>query len=440
MIFSKDEVPALPRFLLSLSFTLVLVTLSLAPTTLAQNERQKVEGVQNFGKVTELYLRGGAVTPDGVDRLASMGVKTIIDLRDKPSPGEPEACKRNGIAYYKFPMDGSVAPENKAINEILSIIQRSKAPVYVHCSAGKHRAGTIAALYRIRVQGWSKDRAWAEQQSYGFGPAEEHPALYAYVYGARSDRRDMSLARTAAASDIKGKSSKSKKDDDDNHKSSKKDDDEKDESSKKSEKVAKSKKDDGDTKVKVKSDKKNKKKDQISSESAEVETEVTSRSVSKAKTEPTPAANPARTTKGLFANASYITMADAIKRAKAEGGSGEILKVDLEWDEARSTATWDMTFSSGAEYEVDAASGKFLGVKTKAPAKLAALTPLALNDGGLLGFQEIIRKAETGRGQSVMEMELKRVRGRSETMFEVVLADGTALLYDAVTGKTLTDL
>jgi hypothetical protein len=39
-----------------------------------------------------------------------------------------------------------------------------------------------------------------------------------------------------------------------------------------------------------------------------------------------------------------------------------------------------------------------------------------------------------------MEMELKRVKGRAEAMFEVVLADGTALLYDAVTGKTLTDL
>ena len=412
MSYSKDEVPALPRFLLSLSFTLVLVTLSLAPITLAQNERQKVEGVQNFGKVTELYLRGGAVTPDGVDRLASMGVKTIIDLRDKPSPGEPEACKRNGITYYKFPMDGSGAPEDKVVNEILSIIQGAKEPVYVHCSAGKHRAGTITALYRLRVQGWTKDRAWAEQQSYGFGPVEEHPALYAYVYGARSIKDDPSAPQPATASDNKSKLSKSKKDD-----------------------YA-----DDVAKVRVKDDKKSKKNDQVRSESAEVETEITSRAISKANTEPVPSAKPNRTTKGLFADTSYITMADAIKRAKAEGGSGEILKIDLEWDEVHSTITWDMTFSSGAEYEVDAVTGKFLGAKAKTPAKLAALMPLALNDRGLLSFQEIIRKAETGRGQSVMEMELKRIKGRAETMFEVVLADGTALFYDAATGKSLADL
>jgi protein tyrosine/serine phosphatase len=412
MIYSKDEVPALPRLILSLSFTLVLVTLSLAPTTLAQNERQKVEGVQNFGLVTELYLRGGAVTPDGVDRLASRGVKTIIDLRDKPSPGEPEACKRNGITYYKFPMDGSVTPEDKVVNEILSIIQSAKEPVYVHCSAGKHRAGTIAALYRLRVQGWTKDRAWAEQQSYGFGPVEEHPALYAYVYGARSIKDDPSVAQPAAASDNKSKLSRSKKDD----------------------------YEDDVATVKVKDDKKSKKKDHVRSESAEVETEITSRAISKANTEPVPGAKPTRKTKGLFADTSYITMADAIKRAKAEGGSGEILKIDLEWDEVHSTITWDLTFSSGAEYEVDAVTGKFLGAKAKAPAKLAALMPLALNDRGLLSFQEIIRKAETGRGQNVMEMELKRIKGRAETMFEVVLADGTALFYDAATGKSLAGL
>src|SRR5262245_12234288 len=197
MSFSKDKVLSLPRFFLLLSFTLGLVNFSLAPTTFYTNERKKVEGVRNFGKVTELYFRGGAVTPEGVHHLASMGVRTIIDLRDKPSPGEPEACKQNGIKYFKFPMDGSVTPDDQAVNKILSIIQSAKAPVYVHCSAGKHRAGTIAALYRLRVQGWSKDRTWAEQQSYGFGPAEEHPALYAYVYGARPAKGDLIAAKTA---------------------------------------------------------------------------------------------------------------------------------------------------------------------------------------------------------------------------------------------------
>jgi protein tyrosine/serine phosphatase len=83
----------------------------------------------------------------------------------------------------------------------------------VHCSAGKHRSGTIAALYRTRVQGWSKEKAWAEQQSYGFGTPEKHPELYDYVYGSRS--QDIAL-NDAPSEGHSGPESEGKK-----HKSSK---------------------------------------------------------------------------------------------------------------------------------------------------------------------------------------------------------------------------
>jgi len=413
--------------------SLALFLFSFAPAALAQSDRKQIEGVQNFGEVTERYFRGGEVTPAGVDKLATMGVKTIIDLRDKPSEGEPEACKRNGITYHKFPMDGSATPDDKAVNEILSIIQNAKEPVYVHCSAGKHRTGTIAALYRIRVQGWTKEQAWAEQQSYGFGPAEEHPALYAYVYGASSNKGDTGAAQTTAANNRVSDASRS----------GKREDDEKDKSSKKADKLAKSKKhdddDDDDEKAKDKRDKKSMK-NKVRSESATMAAGAGSRGIGNSNSVPASEAKPPVVTNRLSANAGYISMADAVKRAQAEGAKGEVLKIDLEWDDARSTVTWDVTFSSGAEYEVDAISGKFLGAKEKAPAKLAVLMPLELKGSGALTFQEIIQLAEAKHKQNVKEMELKRIKGRSDTVFEVLLADGVTLFYDAATGKPLTGL
>jgi protein tyrosine phosphatase (PTP) superfamily phosphohydrolase (DUF442 family) len=162
------------------AFPIVIVLL--APAHVEQKPREQVEGVTNFGRVTELYFRGGTVTTLGISHLAEMGVRTIIDLRDKDSPGEPEAAARNGVRYFRFPMNGKVTPDDKEVNEILSIIQNARAPVYVHCSAGKHRAGTIAALYRIRVQGWSQRQAWREEQFYGFGSPDQHPKLFDYVY------------------------------------------------------------------------------------------------------------------------------------------------------------------------------------------------------------------------------------------------------------------
>jgi uncharacterized membrane protein YkoI/protein tyrosine phosphatase (PTP) superfamily phosphohydrolase (DUF442 family) len=356
-----------------------LVFFSVAPSASAQSGHEQVEGVKNFGRVTDRYFRGGAVTPDGIKTLAEMGVRVIIDLRDEPNADEPDVCQRNGVKYFNFPMTGHDVPGDKVVNEILSIIQSAKEPVYVHCSAGKHRAGTIAALYRMRVQGWSKDQAWAEQQSYGFGMPEEHPELYAYAYGSRADR-----AASTAHSTSEGKGRREKKD-------KKKD---------KTKTIAGPKADD----------------------------EAPAVSVANA---------PARATAGLSAEANYITMAEAVERAKAEGGSGDVLKVDLEWDATRSVATWDVTFSSGAEYEIDAATGKVLGTKPKAPAKLAALSPLELEKDGRLTFQEIIRKTETSRAQTVIEMELKRIKGRTETVYEVVLADGVTLLYNAATGDMI---
>jgi protein tyrosine/serine phosphatase len=483
MRLSRAKAMSSHRFLLP-AITLVLITL--APASRAQSAPKQVAGVTNFGQVTERYFRGGAVTPAGVDNLAAIGVRTIIDLRDKPSPGEPEACRRNGIEYHKFPMDGSVTPDEKAVNQILSLIQNAKQPAYVHCSAGKHRAGTIAALYRMRVQGWPKERAWAEQQSYGFGPAQGHPELYAYAYGGNSAREREELIAQTATGEVEGKSSKSKEQDTDKQdkaakqydsekdksskkedkgkkaKSSKKDDDagkaksskqedeaEKDKSSKKADKSSKSSKakdDDADKddakgkSQKEHSDKKSKKKSKNQSDDTGVVTEVAVKADENAQLKSVPRAVPTAAVKSLSAGTRYISLAEAIKRAQAAGGGGEVLKVDLEWDEVRATVTWDVTFSTGNEYEVDALSGQFLGAKAKGAAKLAVLSPLVLNERGFLTFQEIIRKAEVGRGQSVTEMEIKRIKGREETTFEVVLADGTTLLYDATTGKSLTDL
>jgi tyrosine-protein phosphatase SIW14 len=75
------------------------------------------------------------------------------------------------------------APDPAAIDSILDIVRNATSPVFVHCTAGDHRTGTVCALYRIRVQGWSQKRAWDEQEAFGFGPQERHAELFRFVYG-----------------------------------------------------------------------------------------------------------------------------------------------------------------------------------------------------------------------------------------------------------------
>ena len=171
--------PAHSRAFIHAACAFALAALALAPVALA---RDQVPGVRNFGRVTDMYYRGGEVTTRGLENLEAMGVRTVIDLTGK-NDGEGKTCRRLGMKYYSFPMDANERPDDASVERILNIIQSAREPVYVHCSAGKHRAGTICALYRTRVQGWSPGRAWAEQQAYGFGSAKEHPEVYEYVYG-----------------------------------------------------------------------------------------------------------------------------------------------------------------------------------------------------------------------------------------------------------------
>jgi uncharacterized membrane protein YkoI len=139
----------------------------------------------------------------------------------------------------------------------------------------------------------------------------------------------------------------------------------------------------------------------------------------------------------LSSEANYISLDEALKQAKAAGATGDILQVDMEWDPAVSAASWDVTFSSGTEYEIHAITGKLIGTKPKGLAKLANMLPLDFKGSAknLLTFKDIMKKAETEHGQAVIEMELKRMKGRSETIFEVVLANGSTIFLDASTGK-----
>ena len=346
----------------SLRSVVALVALAIIASgqSLAQSPREQVPGVTNFGRVTDKYFRGGKVSPKGVENLHKLGVRTIVDLRDDPSPGEPEACERLGIVYHKVPMNGHATPDEATVARVLEIIKAADAPVYVHCSAGKHRAGTICALYRMRVEGWTPERAWAEQSAYGFGPNSEHPELFAYAYGAAAPA--LATAPVAAP----------------------------------------------------------------------------------ASTVMTVALSDApQASESLSATAGYLPLGEIVARARKEGGTGDVLQIDLEFDVARSTATWDVTFSSGFEYEFDATSGALLARNEKSPAKLGRMQPIGVEGEGTAaykGFQEIIRIAESATKRPVQEMELKHMKGKPHSVFEVVLVDGTTLYYDARTGATIESL
>ena len=61
-------------------------------------------------------------------------------------------------------------PEQKeAVRFLQMATDPKRKPMLLHCQHGADRTGTMCALYRIVVQGWSKDEAIREMREGGFG-------------------------------------------------------------------------------------------------------------------------------------------------------------------------------------------------------------------------------------------------------------------------------
>ena len=135
-------------------------------------------GVPNFHRVSSKLYRGGQPTAEGMKNLREMGIRTIINLRwfhsDRDEIGDTQ------LRYHHITFN-PLHPEDKEVVRFLKIVaNRSNQPVFVHCTYGSDRTGMMCALYRVAVQGWTKERAIAEWANGGFGFHDAYQNLLYY--------------------------------------------------------------------------------------------------------------------------------------------------------------------------------------------------------------------------------------------------------------------
>ena len=139
--------------------------------------------IGNFGRINDNYFRGAQ--PRGTDYrdLAAIGVKTVIDLQADGPSNEAGAVKAAGMNFIRIGLTTTKAPTEAQVARFMEIVNDpANQPVFVHCAGGRHRTGTMTALYRMTNEGWTPAQAYNEMKQYRFEGFPDHPVLRNYVY------------------------------------------------------------------------------------------------------------------------------------------------------------------------------------------------------------------------------------------------------------------
>jgi protein tyrosine phosphatase (PTP) superfamily phosphohydrolase (DUF442 family) len=120
------------------------------PASLHTLPQQPIEtgdaGLSNFGFVTRDVWRGAEPSPEALQTLAKLGLKTVIDLRENGTPDAPPP----GVRIVHIPVSAWHADRVDPARVLAAIADNPK-PLFIHCCEGRDRTGLAIAEYRLSL-------------------------------------------------------------------------------------------------------------------------------------------------------------------------------------------------------------------------------------------------------------------------------------------------
>ncbi|QRK84497.1 dual specificity protein phosphatase family protein [Pseudomonas granadensis] len=153
---------------------------------------QPVEVQYNLFQMSPTLYR--SALPDGgaLPLLKNLKIITVINFLpdDDRSWLVDPAIEQVRLPYRTNHVDDS------DVLKALRAIQAAEAngPVLMHCKHGSDRTGLMAAMYRVVVQGWSKEDALSEMTQGGFGDSTHFKDGIRYMMQADVDKLRTALA------------------------------------------------------------------------------------------------------------------------------------------------------------------------------------------------------------------------------------------------------
>ncbi|MEO7100623.1 MAG: tyrosine-protein phosphatase [Luteolibacter sp.] len=140
----------------------------------------------NFHQVDSKVWR--SAQPDAADfgELRQLGIGEVLNLREWHD--DSSVVNSATVNLHRVSMNPGGIRECD-LTEAVKILRDARGPILVHCWHGSDRTGTVVALYRMAVDGWSRERAIAEFTDSRFGyHAGTYPKLRTYLEKVDVDR------------------------------------------------------------------------------------------------------------------------------------------------------------------------------------------------------------------------------------------------------------
>jgi protein tyrosine phosphatase (PTP) superfamily phosphohydrolase (DUF442 family) len=128
-------------------------------------EDEEFDGLVVFRRTDHLY-HSGQPSPEQFKTLQQrLGIRTVVNVRRTHS--EEKVVETLGMKYVWIPIPAWSLKQEHAVEFLKVMRDPSNHPVLVYCWYGGDRSNTLSAIYRVAVQGWSKEEAIREMTEGG---------------------------------------------------------------------------------------------------------------------------------------------------------------------------------------------------------------------------------------------------------------------------------
>lgn len=139
-----------------------------------------VKNIFRFGKVNSFLYRGGLPTDTDLQALKDFKIKTVISFRGLGDPtekiqiaAEKKVTEKLGMKFLNIQIPFDKPVPNSVIKSFFTAVNKTEnQPLFVHCKGGRDRTGTMIALYRMKFDKYTANKAIDEMKKYTFNPVD----------------------------------------------------------------------------------------------------------------------------------------------------------------------------------------------------------------------------------------------------------------------------